>query len=341
MTDAATNNFFTASHVVNIEYVKAADPSQTYNCGNVSNDVLANGDILHIKLTAVVRPVFLPFGDIRIDFEGQRSIVKTVPITFEGGFNVNPGGGGNPDDDGDGLPNASDNCPNDPNPDQLDTDGDSIGDACDPPPGGPGSVLAPSGFTAQAGVVGGPVDCSSGVVSFYWNPMSPIPTRMEIRDASTHAVIEELSSTSPNPVTNAFCDSCDVINPVAGYKCYYAVAFAGSPEAASPQSDDSCVPCLTAPSTPTDFAASVDCTTGNVSFSWTQPGAPPSIVTIHSTDGSFEQNVSEGTSCADCDTISTAGGARSYYIVASNGVPGHTESSPASAPAVPVSCPGP
>ncbi|MEM8562243.1 MAG: DUF6531 domain-containing protein [Pseudomonadota bacterium] len=36
------------------------------------------------------------------------------------------------DDDGDGVENAADNCPNDANPNQTDTDGDSIGNACDP-----------------------------------------------------------------------------------------------------------------------------------------------------------------------------------------------------------------
>jgi Thrombospondin type 3 repeat len=35
------------------------------------------------------------------------------------------------DTDGDGIPDALDNCPYTPNPDQLDTDGDGIGDACD------------------------------------------------------------------------------------------------------------------------------------------------------------------------------------------------------------------
>ncbi len=37
-----------------------------------------------------------------------------------------------PDSDGDGVPNSRDNCPDVPNPDQADFDGDGLGDACDP-----------------------------------------------------------------------------------------------------------------------------------------------------------------------------------------------------------------
>jgi len=39
-----------------------------------------------------------------------------------------------PDADNDGVPDAADNCPNSPNPDQADVDGDTIGDTCDTNP---------------------------------------------------------------------------------------------------------------------------------------------------------------------------------------------------------------
>ena len=39
------------------------------------------------------------------------------------------------DSDGDGVPDALDNCPNTCNPSQLDVDGDGTGDVCDTTPG--------------------------------------------------------------------------------------------------------------------------------------------------------------------------------------------------------------
>ena len=45
--------------------------------------------------------------------------------------------------DGDGIPNDIDNCPDDPNPDQLDFDDDGLGDPCDPCPEDPEADCAP------------------------------------------------------------------------------------------------------------------------------------------------------------------------------------------------------
>ena len=61
--------------------------------------------------------------------------------------------GGDPDADGDGVPDASDNCPLAANPDQADGDGDGQGNACDPLIVAPLDIAAPglalSGSKAQ------------------------------------------------------------------------------------------------------------------------------------------------------------------------------------------------
>ena len=58
-----------------------------------------------------------------------------------------------PDKDGDGVPDATDNCPNTANPSQSDVDGDGIGDACDTEIG-----VAGIGHEAQPAAVGGIVE---------------------------------------------------------------------------------------------------------------------------------------------------------------------------------------
>ena len=56
------------------------------------------------------------------------ALITIVYLTYnvKSGFQPEP-----IDTDGDGIPDAEDNCPLVPNPDQLDTDGDGIGDVCE------------------------------------------------------------------------------------------------------------------------------------------------------------------------------------------------------------------
>jgi len=54
---------------------------------------------------------------------------EPIELTLE--VNVDISGPAPPDSDGDGIPDPSDNCPQDYNPSQTDSDGDGVGDACD------------------------------------------------------------------------------------------------------------------------------------------------------------------------------------------------------------------
>ena len=78
-------------------------------------------------------------GDI--DGDGVPNGSDNCPDDFNPGQedNVHPGDGGDAceDPDGDGVVDADDNCPDTANQDQADTDSDGLGDACDPCPANP------------------------------------------------------------------------------------------------------------------------------------------------------------------------------------------------------------
>lgn len=73
-----------------------------------------------------------PAADMRLDMQPlDMQPDQAVDVGVDQGVDQGPAP---PDDDGDGEPDATDNCPTTPNPEQIDGDGDGAGDACDPDP---------------------------------------------------------------------------------------------------------------------------------------------------------------------------------------------------------------
>ncbi len=92
------------------------------------------------KRVHILSIMFL-FASLFVPIVTMRALAQEVPGTPEAEAAVVEEGDGDPesqdlppDADGDGVPDASDNCPATPNGDLLDSDGDGTGDACDETP---------------------------------------------------------------------------------------------------------------------------------------------------------------------------------------------------------------
>jgi hypothetical protein len=143
-------------------------------------------------------------------------------------------------------------------------------------------------------------------------------------DFTNDVVVEDMDDVPPSLVTNSFCYDCDTIDPVNGFKTYYAVAYNGvAPEYQGPPSNLAYVDCLATPLTPINF--SVTCDDGDVSFTWDYSSVAPTTVTIESTDGVFSTTLSGADK--SCDACDTPDGTRSYHIYATNGVPPNSKDS--------------
>lgn len=100
--------------------------------------------------------------------------------------------------DGDRVANGSDNCPMVPNADQLDTDGEGIGDACDADPNNPVTI---TDFSPKSGPVG-------TLVTVYGFTFDPDPAQNAVTIAGISAAVQsatanQLVLTIPNGATTA------------------------------------------------------------------------------------------------------------------------------------------
>jgi len=77
---------------------------------------------LTFEVPAVTQPGVIG-GTVLLE-KGRTALADVLPVTLDL----------QQDSDSDGVPDDQDNCPNHPNPEQENTDGDSLGEACDPDP---------------------------------------------------------------------------------------------------------------------------------------------------------------------------------------------------------------
>ena len=125
---------------VNIEQLVAATPNAEYGCTGATCSVIppTSGPSTSTCVTTITT---LPCTGLDTDQVNQQMTEMAVKFF-----------GRRLERDGDGIPDAGDNCPGTANPGQADADSDGTGDACDPTPQGttPPTLVVPGDITADA-----------------------------------------------------------------------------------------------------------------------------------------------------------------------------------------------
>ncbi len=104
---------------------------------NASANALRWGSTYNFRFDANIAPASGTLTLGKFKSGGSAAVTTSVP------------GSAGPDADGDGIPDASDNCPMVPNANQADADGDAIGDACDTCTDTDGDGFSDPGFPAS------------------------------------------------------------------------------------------------------------------------------------------------------------------------------------------------
>lgn len=251
MTDAASSNVFTTDHDVTITYIKASNVANTYDCSAYTTDelnaILESGDILQIELVASVDPLFLPTGELELNFEGQRTVIQAIqvpstvghPPLAPAGFTVtencdpaieannvsfawnavNNSFGVRIYDANDGSlvavqsDDAATTCPGCDDIGRLDSTRNYYAVAFNGAGEGPQSAIDSAVCVTNPGAptnFSAAADCSDGSVTFQWQwaRTDPLPTKAKIYDGGTLA-LEYTSDMTYDPTCNCvICEDC-------------------------------------------------------------------------------------------------------------------------------------